>query len=170
MIKEMNLEMLSVLSKVLVYPQDEKFDVSEYREVESLFSEEKRKTIDGFFAEMETKSIEEQRELYVNTFDFGKKSLHMSYYLCDDVRRGTVLHRLKLMYEFCGFEVEAEELPDYLPLMLEFLVNADLANMESDIFTFVTSVVREGTTQLNRALLEEQNQYAIITSAVLDCF
>jgi nitrate reductase molybdenum cofactor assembly chaperone NarJ/NarW len=59
---------------------------------------------------------------YVETFDFTKRnSLHLTYHLNGDRRqRGLALLRLKQAYAAAGLEVTPQELPDYLPLVLEF--------------------------------------------------
>jgi nitrate reductase molybdenum cofactor assembly chaperone NarJ/NarW len=64
----------------------------------------------------------ELRRAYVETFDFARqRSLHLTYHLHGDSRRrGLALTRLKEIYAAAGFEGEATELPDFLPLMLEF--------------------------------------------------
>jgi nitrate reductase delta subunit len=65
--------------------------------------------------------IELERE-YVETFDFSKRcGLYLTYHLHGDRRqRGVALLRLKQAYAAAGFEVDDGELPDFLPLMLEF--------------------------------------------------
>lgn len=62
----------------------------------------------------------EQR--YVETFDLDRRtSLHLTYYLYGDTRkRGLALLRLKRLYAAAGLPLEADELPDFLPAMLEF--------------------------------------------------
>src|SRR5665213_764885 len=59
---------------------------------------------------------------YVETFDLQKRcSLYLSFYLYGDTRkRGMALLRLKHMYRAAGLLPEGPELPDYLPVMLEF--------------------------------------------------
>jgi nitrate reductase delta subunit len=59
---------------------------------------------------------------YTETFDFSKqRSLHLTYHVHGDSRqRGIALLRLKQAYEAAGFDLVSSELPDYLPLMLEF--------------------------------------------------
>lgn len=73
-----------------------------------------------------TPPVSELERSYTETFDFSRqRSLHLTYHLHGDSRqRGIALLRLKQAYEAAGFELTATELPDYLPLMLEF---ADLA-------------------------------------------
>ncbi|MDQ2960855.1 MAG: nitrate reductase molybdenum cofactor assembly chaperone [Candidatus Dormibacteraeota bacterium] len=59
---------------------------------------------------------------YVDTFDLGRRcALHLTYPLFGDRReRGMALLRLKHRYGTCGFSLIGTELPDYLPLMLEY--------------------------------------------------
>ena len=79
-----------------------------------------------------TASTGELDRLYTETFDFSKqRSLHLTYHLHGDSRqRGIALLRLKQAYEAAGFELSSAELPDYLPLMLEFAVLAPAAGRE----------------------------------------
>jgi nitrate reductase delta subunit len=66
--------------------------------------------------------VTELQRSYVESFDFAKRnSLHLTYHTCGDSRqRGLALLRLKQAYAAAGLEVTDDELPDYLPLMLEF--------------------------------------------------
>lgn len=66
--------------------------------------------------------IGELRRLYVDAFDFTKQcSLHLTYHVHGDRRqRGMAMLQLKDSYRAAGFEPPGDELPDYLPLMLEF--------------------------------------------------
>lgn len=68
------------------------------------------------------RSLGELRAAYVETFDFARqRSLHLTYHLHGDSRqRGLALLKLKQAYAAAGFETEETELPDFLPLMLEF--------------------------------------------------
>lgn len=59
---------------------------------------------------------------YVETFDTRRRcTLNVSYYLYGDTRRrGVSLLRLKRLYAAAGLVLESDELPDHLPVMLEF--------------------------------------------------
>jgi nitrate reductase molybdenum cofactor assembly chaperone NarJ/NarW len=59
---------------------------------------------------------------YVETLDLHKRSgLYLTYYGDGDKReRGSALLRLKRLYRAAGLPLEGTELPDYLPVMLEF--------------------------------------------------
>lgn len=63
---------------------------------------------------------------YVETFDLHKRTgLYLSFYGEGDRRaRGLALLRLKRMYRAAGLPLEGSELPDYLPVMLEFAADA----------------------------------------------
>ncbi|GAA3129516.1 nitrate reductase molybdenum cofactor assembly chaperone [Streptosporangium carneum] len=59
---------------------------------------------------------------YVATFDrSGRRTLHLTYYTDGDTRRrGASLAGIKALYRSCGWRPDDAELPDFLPLMLEF--------------------------------------------------
>jgi nitrate reductase delta subunit len=59
---------------------------------------------------------------YVEVFDLRRRSsLYLTYYLHGDTRRrGTALLTLAQRYRAAGWDVDAAELPDHLPVVLEF--------------------------------------------------
>lgn len=63
---------------------------------------------------------------YVETFDLHKRSgLYLTFYGEGDKReRGSALLRLKRLYRAAGLPLEGTELPDFLPVMLEFAAAA----------------------------------------------
>jgi nitrate reductase molybdenum cofactor assembly chaperone NarJ/NarW len=63
------------------------------------------------------------QERYVYLFDRTRSlSLHLFEHVHGESRdRGQAMVDLKTMYEEQGLEIDAKELPDYLPLFLEFL-------------------------------------------------
>lgn len=64
----------------------------------------------------------EAAQHYVGTFDHTRRrSLHLTYYRHGDTRaRGMALLALKHAYRQAGHEPPESELPDFLPLILEF--------------------------------------------------
>lgn len=60
---------------------------------------------------------------YVSTFDMvPEHSLHLTHHLIgEDRNRGPALIDLTEFFKAHGFEVREKELPDYLPLLLEFV-------------------------------------------------
>ena len=73
----------------------------------------------GWYA---ARPVPELQSLYVEAFDFTKQcSLHLTYHVHGDRRqRGLAMLALKGSYRGAGFEPPGTELPDFLPLMLEF--------------------------------------------------
>ncbi|QFY12696.1 nitrate reductase molybdenum cofactor assembly chaperone [Nonomuraea phyllanthi] len=59
---------------------------------------------------------------YVETFDLHRRCcLHLTHYTDDDTRRrGRSLAALRQRYHAAGWELMDDELPDFLPVMLEF--------------------------------------------------
>ena len=68
----------------------------------------------------------------MQTFDLDKRSaLYLTFYSLGDRRdRGLALLRLKKLYRAAGLPLEGSELPDYLPVMLEFAAVAPPARGE----------------------------------------
>jgi len=66
--------------------------------------------------------LAERQRLYVDAFCLDRLTgLHLTYYLHGDTRkRGLALLRLKRLYSAAGLPLATGELPDYLPLVLEF--------------------------------------------------
>lgn len=71
---------------------------------------------------MRATPLAELQALYVQTFDFDRRaSLHLTYHTHGDRRqRGMELVRLKRRYAEAGLPLTGDELPDYLPVLLEF--------------------------------------------------
>lgn len=103
-----------------------------------------------------------QRE-YVTTFDLKRKCcLYLSYYAAGDTRRrGMALVTFQEAYRAAGWEFGAEELPDFLPVVLEFSALGD-----SPIAAQLLAAHREGIEVLRAALREYGSPYASIVEAV----
>jgi nitrate reductase delta subunit len=103
-------------------------------------------------------------ERYVDLFDRGRAlSLHLFEHLHGDGRdRGAAMVELKALYAGAGFELTASELPDYLPVVLEYLSQRDMAearDMLADCAKILTSIAR--------SLLARQSRYAAVPQALL---
>jgi nitrate reductase delta subunit len=100
---------------------------------------------------------------YVETFDLRRHtSLYLTYYLHGDTRkRGMALLRLKRLYAAAGLELEGGELPDYLPLMLEFAALAPDGAGET-----LLREHRPGLELLRRGLHEAESPYADVLDAL----
>ncbi|WP_330228926.1 nitrate reductase molybdenum cofactor assembly chaperone [Nocardia sp. NBC_00508] len=76
---------------------------------------------------LRTTSPLELAAAYVETFDMRRRaSLHLTFYAYGDTRkRGMALLRFKHAYRHAGVELGDEELPDHLPVLLEFAATVD---------------------------------------------
>jgi nitrate reductase molybdenum cofactor assembly chaperone NarJ/NarW len=100
---------------------------------------------------------------YVETFDLHKRSgLYVTFYGEGDRRqRGLALLRLKRLYRAAGLPLEGGELPDYLPVMLEFAAAAPEGRGE-----IVLREHRAAIELVRHSLHERDTQYAQVLDAV----
>lgn len=105
----------------------------------------------------------EWQRRYVMTFDLKRKcSLYLSYYATGDTRkRGTALVTFLEAYRAAGWEFDAQELPDYLPAVLEFSAVSD-----SPIAAALIASHREGIEVLRAALEAMNSPWALIVRVV----
>jgi nitrate reductase delta subunit len=77
----------------------------------------------AFLAYWENEPASRLQAGYTAAFDFKRRGcLYLSYYRYGDARaRGQVLADMKQAYERAGYPLDTTELPDYLPLVLEFV-------------------------------------------------
>ena len=102
---------------------------------------------------------------YVRTFDFSRRnSLELSYFVHGDRRqRGVALLKLKRTFGVLGLELETDELPDYLPLLLEV---GDIAGEE--VGRDLLADFRPGLEVMAASLEQAQSPYAHLMAAVLE--
>jgi nitrate reductase delta subunit len=108
--------------------------------------------------------IEAQRH-YVETFDLRRRSgLYPTYYLHGDTRkRGMALLMLKQRYRVRGLRLADGELPDLLPVVLEFAATAGPGDGEAPLRQH-----RQGLELLRAALHAARTPYAIVVDAVCE--
>ncbi len=101
---------------------------------EHLFPRDEREKIAAFIAWALMEDSIELQANYVKTFDMvPEHSLHLTHHLFgDDKNRGPALIDLSEYYKSFGLQHEDGEIPDYLPLMLEFV--SQLEEAEARIF------------------------------------
>ena len=105
----------------------------------------------------------ELQQKYVETFDLQRRcGLYLSYFVDGDTRkRGMSLLRLKRMYQLAGLIKEEGELPDYLPLMLEFAEFGPAGYGRQ-----VLAEYRASLEMLRRNLRERESPYAQLLDAI----
>jgi len=92
-------------------------------EQESLLPKKNLKAVVAFIEMLETADLYSVQEEYVATFDRGRSHcLHLFEHIYGESRdRGQAMVNLIEAYEEKGLFIDHAELPDYIPLFLEFL-------------------------------------------------
>lgn len=129
------MELLKLLAVLLDYPDAEllhalRVDTLEVTlaafvdrlDRQQLFSIEERGQVTAFLDRLLVADISELQQQYVQTFDLTPEhSLHLTHHIFGEEKtRGPALIDLSEIYKTYGLQHDAKELPDYLPLMLEF--------------------------------------------------
>ena len=153
------MQIYKLLSALLEYPDQELIDhLPELREhiTQCLDTDTtERDALHVFITYLQSKPLTTLQEDYVQTFDLTPEhSLHLTHHLFgDDKNRGPALIDLGELYKDYGVEVVTNELPDYLPLVLEFIAYLD--DNEATVFLSdahkVLSVITENLSKANSA-------------------
>ncbi len=125
--REKTMLTLKVLSLLLSYPEAE--TLAALDEMAAVIEQEKRlpkrhkKSVQALINSYRGADLLDLQEHYVALFDRGRYvSLHIFEHVHGESRdRGQAMVNLLQMYESHGFEMSTHELPDYIPLFLEFL-------------------------------------------------
>ncbi|MGM0594247.1 MAG: nitrate reductase molybdenum cofactor assembly chaperone [Pseudomonadota bacterium] len=121
----------TILSRLIDYPDpDLKFNLDVIREAlfeEPAIKEQEREVIARFVDGLQGESLMQLQQDYVQTFDMTPEhSLHLTHHLFGDDRgRGPALVDLSEHYKGMGLEAIDGEIPDYLPLILEYVATLD---------------------------------------------
>jgi len=116
-----------VLSALLSYPsaplQQAVAELAAALDEEALLPTARRRQLDRLMNEIATGDLYDLQERYVLLFDRTRSlSLHLFEHVHGESRdRGQAMIDLKALYESGGLEIDAAELPDFVPLFLEFL-------------------------------------------------
>lgn len=157
---------LKLASLLLQYPRPEVAAAVRGLDLDELtpLSGRRRRCFEEHLAWHRGRALDELRRDYVETFDFAKRrSLHLTYHLHGDSRqRGLALLRLRQAYSAAGFEADPGELPDFLPLMLEFCA---LAPGEGSV---LLDRHRAAIELIRESLHGDRSPYAPLLDVVID--
>jgi nitrate reductase molybdenum cofactor assembly chaperone NarJ/NarW len=124
--KQDNNFLLKVISVLLLYPDNEFVDWLSSLENElddnNINGSDKNRLL-GFVAAVKNMSLLRLQENYTQIFDMNPGTcLNLTYHSFGDTeKRGQILAQMDQVYLNAGYERTTGELPDYLPLVLEFL-------------------------------------------------
>lgn len=116
---------LKIASVLLHYPDkaliEAREDVKEV--VDSVLTSHAKVKLGHLLTYIETTPLMRLQEEYTATFDLNPAtSLNLTYHTCGNGReRGSALADLQDLFRNAGYLMSTRELPDYLPLILEFL-------------------------------------------------
>jgi nitrate reductase molybdenum cofactor assembly chaperone NarJ/NarW len=162
------LLLFKALSALLSYPTQEMRqalpEIAAVVRASALVTSHEQRGLLDLVDELGGGDLLEAEERYVDLFDRGRAlSLHLFEHLHGDGReRGEAMVDLKQMYERAGFELSARELPDYLPVLLEYLSRRDLAEAR-EMLTDCAHIVRT----VGRSLIARGSRYGAIMQALL---
>lgn len=120
-----------------------------------------------FIDYLETHSLMQLQEEFSRIFDFSPETcLNMTYHRYGEGReRGSALAGFIGLYRNSGYEILGSELPDYLPLLLEFL---SICDADAGL-----KIIREWADQvknLAHRLKENGSPYAVLLETLCEIF
>lgn len=121
------MKTFKVLSALLTYPSEEMIAAAPgfaaILDAENLVPKRQRRALDTLIGELAAGDLYDLQERYGLLFDRTRSlALHLFEHVHGESRdRGQAMVDLRALYEKAGLVVVANELPDYLPLFLEFL-------------------------------------------------
>ena len=121
------MQTFKAFSALLSYPQADMLaalpEIADIVRTSPLIGQRERQGLLELVEDLATGDVLEAEERYVDLFDRGRAlSLNLFEHLHGDSRdRGTAMVDLKQLYEASGFELATRELPDFLPVVLEYL-------------------------------------------------
>ncbi|MGD2140665.1 MAG: nitrate reductase molybdenum cofactor assembly chaperone [Burkholderiales bacterium] len=119
--------MLKLLGALLAYPEEPMIaalpQLRSLIERDNSLPSKQKSELQQFVSELSTRDLLLCQENYVEIFDRGRTtSLHLFEHVHGESRdRGMAMIDLQKMYESAGLALKPGELPDYLPVVLEYL-------------------------------------------------
>lgn len=158
---------LRALSRLMSYPTAEmQAALDEMRAAlveEDALPGDVLRRLDALLEDMAARPLLALQEDYVALFDRGRAlSLHLFEHVHGESRdRGQAMVDLLELYRAGGLELDARELPDYLPLMLEYLSTRPPDEVDELLGDAMAIVVLLGA-----RLRERESPYAVLFEAL----
>ncbi|MDZ7827932.1 MAG: nitrate reductase molybdenum cofactor assembly chaperone [Halofilum sp. (in: g-proteobacteria)] len=117
---------LQALAALLHYPDEDvrqhAHELADVLSVRPEFPREDRVELERFVRRLQTADLLHQQAGWIETFDRSKKvSMYLFEHVYGESRsRGPAMVELRMAYREKGLEMAGNDLPDYLPLFLEF--------------------------------------------------
>lgn len=160
---------LRVLGRLLGYPDTELLGnlraLGEALHQERALGPQRLAELDAMMTALAMAEPLDAEAAYVELFDRGRAtSLHLFEHVHGDSRdRGPAMIDLIQTYEKAGLFLDANELPDYLPVVLEF-ASSQPPQQAREFLGEIAHIVRV----IFSALLKRESPYASVLAAVLE--
>ena len=174
-IVQTDMRLLKVISVLMDYPSHELFTDDTLSECKAivmnsrLISPQVRQEIADFIDDMVATGEMESQARYDSLFERGRSlSLWLFEHVHGESRdRGQAMVDLMAQYEAAGFEIGVKELPDYLPMYLEYLAyQATVTDDEMQIRQDIADVSHI-VAVLAARLIDKNSQYVGLFKALL---
>jgi nitrate reductase delta subunit len=159
---------LKALAALLSYPEQPLVDalpeIREAIDAERLLPRADKVRLYGLANELAVADLLDAQERYVALFDRGRAtSLHLFEHVHGDSRdRGQAMVDLKTVYANAGLALSGNELPDYLPALLEYLSLRPLAEVR-EMLGDCAHILRK----VGEALVARGSTYSAVFAALL---
>jgi nitrate reductase delta subunit len=159
---------LRALGALLSYPREEVRqalpEIVDAISSSQLIPPRQRRALLTLIDELRAGDLLEAEERYVELFDRGRAaSLHLFEHLHGEDRdRGQAMVDLKRLYEQAGYELTTRELPDYLPVVLEYLSCRDIRETH-EVLGDCAHILR----RIGASLIARGTNYAAVLQALL---
>ena len=157
-----------ILSLLLSYPSAElqEFLPEAEKELrkEVVLTNEKTDEVLRFTHHFKKMDLTDWQAEYVQLFDYSRSaSLHLFEHVKSESKdRGQAMVDMLGFYNENGLQLSANELPDYLPVFLEFL-SVQTKNQAAGLLAEPVNII----SRIHKALKEKKNMYRHILSAVI---
>lgn len=159
---------LKALAALLTYPEpalrEALPDIRAIIDAEKLLGRDDRMRLAALMDELSAADSLDAQERYVELFDRGRAtSLHLFEHVHGEARdRGQAMVDLNALYARHGLAIAANELPDYLPAVLEYLSLRPLEEIR-EMLVDCAHVLRA----VGEALAGQESRYSAVFGALL---
>jgi nitrate reductase delta subunit len=165
---EPGMIVLRALGALLSYPREEVRqalpEIADAISNSQLIAPRQRRDLLTLIDELRAGDLLETEERYVELFDRGRAaSLDLFEHLHGEGRdRGQAMVDLKRLYETAGYDLSTPELPDYLPVVLEYLSCRDIKETR-ELLGDCAHILR----RIGESLVARGSNYAAVLQALL---
>jgi nitrate reductase delta subunit len=158
-----------VISRLMDYPSAEVHqNVSELKQIlleSPALSDTLKVRLEDWLTEFQKGDLMDIQEIYGGLFDRGRAtSLLLFEHVHGESRdRGQAMVDLMALYKTSGFEINARELPDYIPMYLEYLSYQPQEDAENGILDVAHIIALVGA-----RLEDRESGYGLLFRALLD--